>query len=88
MHMRYYKLPNREEATKSLMQLYDIDQLDLKSDQMVIIDEGKISENISYNEVLLLANTPDRWDELDYVMSKYPVDEFALNTLLAKWKGH
>ena len=34
-----------------------------------------------------MANTPERWIELDEVMSKYPVSEEELYDLTLKWSG-
>lgn len=88
MHMRYYKLKDRAEALASLKHLYNINTVDnIDTNSMMIIDENLISLNSSYVEAVNLARTPERWLELDYVMSKYPVNVYDLNSLLAEWKG-
>lgn len=88
LHRVNYKLKDRETAEKSLRSKHkcilkpdlNLDVTDLR------VSEEKIDFESAYQKALILANCPERWLELDYVMSKYPVDLYDLLELLEKWR--
>ena len=89
LHRKNYNLSTREEAESSLYSMYGIikprPKFD-KSDFRVEVNEDRIENEMLYQEALLLANNPDRWDELDYFMSKTPIEYTDLKYILEKWK--
>ena len=86
LHRINYHLNSREEALKSLNAIYGvIERVELKSVNNNLVDEDKIESNTAYAKALILADRPERWLELDYVMSKYPVSTIELNELVHKW---
>lgn len=92
MHKRWFHLETREEAERDLRVRYNLpkesyyDRL-LKATAIPMVSDENVENNVSYVEALLLANTPERWIELDYLMSKYPFDKVELDILINKWKG-
>ena len=90
MHRRWFHLSTREEAESSLASLYNVTikrDLSRLSVDVPIVNESRIEDNSVYAEALALANTPERWLELDYEMSKYPFERNNLISLIYKWKG-
>lgn len=89
MHRRLYKIESREEALKSLRSMYHvtIDKEFRPETPVYLIEDDKIDEEATYIEACTLANTPERWLELDYEMSKCPYDNWNILKLLAKWKN-
>lgn len=86
LHRINYHLNSREEALKSLNAIYGVmERVELKSVNNNLVDEDKIESNTAYAKALILADRPERWLELDYVMSKYPVSTIELNELVRKW---
>lgn len=87
MHRMHYHLRTREEAISSLNSLCGVvKKPELKmaySDYKV--NDDKVTEEVAYRKCILYADTPERWIELDYVMSKTPVDVNELKSLLIKW---
>ena len=85
LHRMNYKLSSREEARKSLMRLYHIKEDDMIAEP-VNIRTDVIEQEALYMRVLSLAGTNiDRWVELDYVMSIYPLESYLLEDLVRKW---
>lgn len=89
MHMRNYKLHSRGEAEKSLCSILGVPYRQATSlDQLnepVVIDEEAVELDRVYHLCLLHANNVDRWLQMDYVMSIYPVDVYRLKDLLKEW---
>lgn len=89
MHRINYKLNSRQEAEKSLCNLLGVPYKQINSIEQlksaVILDEESIDLDRIYNLCLMHANTPERWIEMDYVMSIYPVDILRLKDLLKDW---
>ena len=89
LHKKNYHLQTREEAEKSLKALCGMrdvipQTLELTTTE-VFVNEDKISDEVTYLKAIALANCPTRWLELDYVMSKIPVDNIELADLVRKW---
>lgn len=89
LHKKNFGLASRKEAEESLQARHKIPQkkalvtLDLMATS---VNEEKVSFEEVYQKALILANCPERWLELDYVMSKTPVEELDLRELLQKWE--
>lgn len=89
LHQKNYKIRSKKEAEESLCELYKVDKSDVIkrcNDYMDRINETRIKSKTLYNKALKLANTVERYLELDYVMSKYPVEDIALQDLIDTWK--
>lgn len=91
MHMRWMHFDTKEEAKKDLEIRYDAritpNLRRLQSNEDVYVSEEKVEDEATYAEAVALANTPERWIELDYEMSKTPYDRVAIQILINKWKG-
>lgn len=90
MHQRWYKLSSRDEAKKSLYSMYRVslkESLEDLANKTVVFSEERMENNAIYAEALALANTPDRWLELDYEMSKVPFERNSIVALVNRWKG-
>ena len=89
MHQRVYHIESREEAYRSLRSLYKVssDRALSELNRMYFVEEDKVDDQAVYAEACALANTPERWVELDYAMSKCPFDRWNIMDLLYKWKG-
>lgn len=89
LHKKNYHLRTRQEAENSLNALCGImSHVKLETaptSQFINVD--KVESEILYQKALLLANNPDRWDELDYLMSKVPIDYISLQELINRWEG-
>ena len=90
LHRMNYKLHSRLEAEKSLCTLLGVPVRRITSIESltsaVIVDEEAVELDRIYNLCLLHANCPERWVQMDYVMSIYPVDVLRLKDLLKDWK--
>ena len=90
LHRKNYHLRTREEAVQSLHSLCGIvEEKKLKAAYSEFkINDEKINEEVIYQKCLMNANTIERWLELDYVMSKTPVDINELKSLLIEWNAY
>lgn len=52
-----------------------------------LVRDNVVEDNVVRLKALLLANCIERWLELDYVMSKYPVEILDIKDLVSKWEG-
>lgn len=88
-HRRWYHLDSKEEAERSLDSMYEVPRIKSLEmmDGITYVSEESVENNTLYNEALMLANTPTRWVELDYVMSLHPFDSNRLLLMLNEWKG-
>lgn len=89
MHQRWFHLSTRQEAEKDLCEKYGVDVKKpetLKTEQTIVSSE-KVEDNVVFNRALLLANTPERWAQLDYAMSKYPYNRLDIEELIFNWSG-
>lgn len=74
LHRLNYKLKNREEAKKSLYSICGIsveDTLTFEKEE-VKVNDNEVHRLRVYSAAVKVANTPDDWDELDYIVSKVP----------------
>lgn len=89
MHQRWFHFESRAAAEVDLRIKYNARErvtLDsLKEDRY--IPEDNILNNVTYARAVALADTPERWLELDYEMSKSPFDRINLQDLIARWSG-
>lgn len=89
LHKRNYRLKTRDEAIKSLKNIYGVtEKINVQDSPRVLnVNASRVEDNAVYIEALQLANNVDRWLELDYVMSQTPVETYMLQELLDKWKA-
>lgn len=87
MHRRNYKLNTYEEAEMSLRHIcqYPKSKITKLVKQSIVINSEETEQKELEAQAILLASTPDRWLELDYVMSKYPINTRDLRELVYKW---
>lgn len=81
MHQKHYKIHNRRDAERSLRKLLgynDIEKVPSTHLQEGVVNEREAAFKTAYAKAILVARTPDDWDELDYIMSQYPQDVSAL----------
>ena len=88
MHNRVFHFGDRKVAEKDLYQRCKI-KYEPKPEKVgqFNVDKTKVDNNALYVQACSLANTPDRWVELDEVMSKYPFQETEVLGLVWKWTG-
>lgn len=89
MHQRWYHFDTRDEAENDLRTKYNVKK-QASLDALVNtkeVPEENVLDNVTYARALALANTPERWLELDYAMSKSPYDRLNLLDLIARWTG-
>lgn len=84
MHQKHYNLRNRQEAEKSLYRLlgYKEPANPIAARQAVVVEpnEREVRLKAAYAQAIMVATTPDDWDELDYIMSQYPQDPVLLES--------
>ena len=88
LHMKHYKLMSRAEAECSLKAMYGVvEEVQLRHRVIAhLVNEEKVDNESIYQKALLLANTPERWLEMDYCMSKTPVDYTELKNIVTEWE--
>lgn len=88
LHRKNYKLGSRSDAEKSLHSLYGVTVKRVTSAEIdrETVRDDVIEDNAIRLKALLLANCPDRWLELDYVMSKYPLEIMDIQELISRWE--
>lgn len=81
MHQKHYRLRTRQEAEKSLRRLLgfkdDVNPMAVQRDPPVV-NEREMLFKSAYARAILVAQTPDDWDALDYIMGQYPQDVHML----------
>ena len=89
LHKKNYHLRSRTEAECSLKNLYHIvDKIELKRENVnLFVDDDKITQEVIYQKALLLANNVEKWLELDYFMSKTPIDITELESIVKRWES-
>ena len=89
LHRRNYKLSTKEEAKQSLHSIYEV-PTDFKAtkvdEYLLMTDTNKVENAVIYNKAVLLADRPERWIQLDYVMSQYPVNMIEVAALVSSWE--
>lgn len=89
LHKKNYGMRSRQAAVKSLNELYRVRNdagIVARADIAVHVNDTDVLNRIIYGRAMTKANTVERWLELDYVMSKYPVDYEELQDLVEKWE--
>ncbi len=87
MHQRWFHFNSRQEADNDLRIKYGVarpNRVDALVNETYVSEES-VEDNVAYARAVALANTPERWLELDYVMSKSPFDRVAVECLIAEW---
>lgn len=87
LHQKNYHLKSREEALRSLRSLFRVPEPKPRIVVDMFVDENNVRRNSWYAKACVLADRPERWLELDYVMSVYPLDEGNLQALVDRWTG-
>lgn len=91
MHKRWFHFNTREEAESDLSAKCHIPKKSpievIQSMRDPIVHEDKVEDEAVYNKACMLANCPERWIQLDYVMSKTPFDRIAVQSLIYEWTG-
>lgn len=89
MHQRWFHFDTKAEAESDLRKKCNaVKRVTLESlAEPRYIPEENIENNVVYARAVALANTPERWLELDYEMSKSPYDRLNLLDLIARWTG-
>lgn len=89
MHRRHFKLSTRDEAERSLRKICrcTVKPSTRLEQKRIIIDEDSVEYNQARVTARLMANTPERWLELDYLESKYPNETWEFENLVNKWKA-
>lgn len=87
MHMRWYRFKSRDQAEDDLAKKCRVDRTKIKIETQddIYINQKKVDLKTAFMQAKLLANTPERWVELDEVMTKYPPSEDELYNLYVKW---
>ena len=88
MHRRWFKIGSREEAEMDLNRICKIKKdsfISKKEDS--IISRQHIETKAAYLTANIMANTRERWIELDEVMTKYPPSEEELYELTLNWSN-
>lgn len=89
MHMRWYKFKDRNSAEQDLARKCNVNiaeqPIQMKED--VLVNEKKVDRDTLYLLCCNLANSPERYCELDEIMSVYPVTEDSLYNLYIKWSS-
>lgn len=90
MHQRWYHFNDRAEAERDIRIKYNArKQTDLeamRADSEFYISESDVEDQVTYAQAVSMANTPKRWLELDYVMSKSPYNRLDVQDLIIRWK--
>ena len=92
MHRRQFHFNTREEAESDLEARYNVPKKSpmdvmMQASRAPYVSESKIEDEVIYAQACSLANTPERWIELDYEMSKTPFDRLAVQALIYEWTG-
>lgn len=86
MHMRWNKFHSREEALRDLSRKYQIPfENSYVKKEDILVNQNKVNAIVLLSQAKRLANCPERWIELDEVMSEYPVDNDKLYNLVIDW---
>ena len=87
LHKKNYGFKSVDEAKRSLYELYSVkDEIDFNQAENMIsaVNTDTVEKMLLYNKALLIANDVDKWLELDYIMSKYPLELADLRTFIEK----
>jgi len=87
LHRFNYGLKSKAEAKKSLMSLYHIEEEIDFNEVQPEVNEVKVEDTALMLRANILANTVERYLELDYIMSKHPINTTDIANLLEKWES-
>lgn len=87
MHQMKFHLNTREEAEESLRSLYKCPKREETRliEKRVVINESDVEYQSLVNRCIMLANTPEKWVELDELMTYYPPELLDLQDLITRW---
>ena len=87
MHQMKFHLNTREEAEESLRSLYKCPKREETRliEKRVVINESDVEYQSLVNRCILLADTPEKWVELDELMTYYPQEILDLQDLITRW---
>lgn len=88
LHQKLRHIQTRKEAKQSLESIYGIKQTMQETSfdtEPATVNSLRLELEMVYQKALILANKPERWIELDYAMSKYPVEAVELEALVQGW---
>mgnify|MGYP000502273205 FL=1 len=87
MHQMKFHLNTREEAEESLRSLYKCPKREETRliEKRVVINESDVEYQSLVNRCILLADTPEKWVELDELMTYYPPEILDLQDLITRW---
>lgn len=87
MHQMKFHLNTREEAEESLRSLYKCPKREETRliEKRVIINESDVEYQSLVNRCIMLADTPEKWVELDELMTYYPPEILDLQDLITRW---
>lgn len=89
LHKKNIRAHTRKEAEESLCEIYHVDRtviISARGSYLDYVNEERVLSKTLYNKAILKADRPERWLQLDYVMSKYPVEDYSLQELLDTWE--
>lgn len=88
LHRFNNKMRTREEAERSLFILYHLNaEHEISFERpKVEADEVVVQRKFMYNKALRCATNPERWIELDYILSKVPYDVKELEMFCYKYE--
>ena len=80
LHMLNYKHKTYEDAAKSLCQMVGVsyESVPTFERETVKADENEVHRRRLLHNAMELAHTPEDYEELDYIVSKYPYDAHEL----------
>lgn len=86
LHKHNFRIKTKEEAERSLFNLYHIDVSKDVSFVLPKVDADPVlaRRRIAYNRALRAAKTVEQWLELDYILSKVPFDVAELELFCSK----
>ena len=87
MHQMKFHLNTREEAEESLRSLYKCPKKEETRliEKRVVINESDVEYQSLVNRCIMLVNTPEKWVELDELMTYYPPEILDLQDLITRW---
>lgn len=80
---------NKEEAKKHLEAMYDVrkPKILIKQNFESKVNKSKIEDEVVLQKAYMMANTVERWIELDYLMSIYPIPILDIEILVRGWSN-
>ena len=87
LHRKNYDLKTREDAERSLNAICGIlPSKHLEKPKVArLVNEDKVNDEALFQKIVMKATTVARWLELDYLMSKTPVDYEEMQLVYDRW---